>query len=100
MHITNRSDNKTHVFEFRDPDHIPEAGDVYVALTTFITRGNKVYHVGDKFHVICRTPLIPYGEITSRGNLVVRDNDEKLTIWSTFECCITRGLLELENSNG
>lgn len=75
---------------------VPEVkeGDVYEWTQDVPSRLGSMIPKGTIARVIERSDEVPYGEIMERGHNLLVDTNGKTTVWSTFEQCLSIGLLK------
>jgi hypothetical protein len=76
-----------------------EEGSVWEWLVDVDCRSGHTIPKGSKAKVVKRTGLAPYGEIMDRGYNLLIEAANGITIWATFEQCVSRGLLRKVKSN-
>ena len=73
--------------------HEAPEGSVWEWTSDVRCRSGYIMKKGSTARVIERTGMTPHGEVMDRGyNLLVETNWD-VTVWATFEQCISRGLL-------
>jgi hypothetical protein len=78
----------------RSADRIEiQEGDVYEFLCPVSTRAGHVHMTGELLHVHDRTGQTPFGEIGPQGHNWICRTRHGLSVWTTLEHCIERGLL-------
>lgn len=68
-------------------------GETYRFTTSVRTRAGQVYREGNLLHVHDPTQETPFGEMSGNGCNWICRGDYGISVWSTLESCIARGLL-------
>ncbi len=71
----------------------PQAGEVYQFEMPVSTRAGHYFMPGDLLYIHEATEETPYGEIGPRGMNWICRTRFGVSVWSTLESCIERGLL-------
>jgi len=70
-----------------------EPGSVWEWLRHMKTRGAPRINCGMAAVVLARTDSAPHGEVMERGYNLLIATDGVVSVWATFEQCVSRGLL-------
>ena len=69
-------------------------GSMWIWQADMRTRSGLVIRAGMMATVTARTPETPHGEVMERGYNLIVTTGGGTTVWSTFEQCISRGMLK------
>jgi hypothetical protein len=69
-------------------------GDEFIFLYDISCRNGKIVPKGSKCKVIEYTGMTPHNEIMDRGYNLLIETVHGVSVWSTFEQCVSRKLLD------
>ena len=69
-------------------------GSVWEWQTFVLARTGHVFKKGERAEIIEKTGMTPFGEIMERGYNLLVHTSNGTTVWSSFEQCVSRGLLK------
>lgn len=70
-----------------------EVGSVWTWACSAQSRVGHVFVEGETIKVLSQTKETPHGEVMERGYNLVIEASNGITVWATFEQCVSRGML-------